>query len=445
MQLSLEDKYHLASRATFFAHHNELSKKENAKDIVDELFRKQKVQLLQPDLPKIDHEDLRKKSEKERRELRKIWKKQVLEVNAIWVRQMCQNEGSLIEKMTLFWHGHFACRTVSNPYQALELNNAMRKEALGSFKSLLLAVARSPAMIGYLHLKQNKKGKPNEDFARELCELFTLGRDVDYTEKDVTEIARAFTGWTVGKDGKHVINPRQHDTGIKTIFGNTGNFGGEEVLDMILENKNTARFIATKVYRFFVRENPEKSHVEELAEVFFNSDYNISEMMRYLFMVPWFYQSKGEIIKSPISLLVTLGKIFNLNYAHDQTLVKVQRYLGQTLFDPPNVAGWPGGRKWIDSSRMAFRLRLASLILYNGIIEDNLSPALDEAPSNKERKKKQLQLGEEIDWELFNQKNKDANLVQLLLRSGLEPVFPSDNKGEGYIVQLLSTPDFQLE
>ena len=318
------------------------------------------------------------------------------------------------------------------------------ENALGNFKNLLFAIAKSASMINYLHLKQNKKGKANEDFARELCELFTLGRDVDYTEQDVSEIARAFTGWRTDDFGKHIIIEKQHDSGEKTIFGKTGNFGGEDVLNMILENRHTSDFIVTKVYRFFVRENINQRHIEELSKVFFESNYNITTLMKHLFLADWFYESKGQLIKGPIEFMVGLGKIFELKFPHRKAIEGIQHYLGQVLFDPPNVAGWAGGRQWIDASRFALRLRLGSLILNRGYVMDELNPELDEMIAKKQ-KKKDFKFYETIEWDAFWKKNKDTNIFDLLIRNENNELKENHNEADvKTIIHLISTPDFQL-
>lgn len=444
MELTDSDKFHLYARAAFFAHESELPTDGKVERVVDGLFKSAKSEPLKYALPKLDPS--KKLSQKEKRERRKTWRGHVREINALWVRQMMNPKNALVEKMTLFWHGHFACRTVVNPYHSLDLNNRLRKHALGSFRDLLYAVAQSAAMINYLHLRQNKKGSPNEDFARELCELFTLGRDVDYTEKDVVEIARAFTGWTVNAKGEHLVNERQHDNGVKTIFGKTGNFTGNDVIEMILENPHTADFIAKKIYRFFVREHVNEKHVKELSQVLYKANYDIAAMMRHLFTAKWFYQAKGELVKGPVDLLVGFGRIFDLKYADTKTIIRVQYYLGQALFDPPNVAGWAGGRNWIDSSRLAFRLRMGAMIVNRGVVEVELSPALDDMLTKKTKKQKKfLKLYEEVDWSAFYRRNPSGNYEQVLLRTENKRIgaIPFESKIE-QIVQLISTPDFQL-
>ncbi|UKN03372.1 DUF1800 domain-containing protein [Paracrocinitomix mangrovi] len=444
MKPTISHLYHLHARAEFFAHHNDIKLTYSIEQAVDQIFKNQKVEDIDYNLPRWDPEQNKKQSDKKKKEMRKTWRGHVRAINHLWLKQMMENDKGLVEKMTLFWHGHFACRTVDNPYLTLELNSILRKNALGSFRDLLYGVSKSAAMIGYLHLRQNKKDQPNEDFARELCELFTLGRDVDYTEKDVTEIARAFSGWTTDLKGNWLVRPRIHDEGEKTIFGKTGNYGGEDVLEMILENKNTAKHIAAKVYRFFVQELVNEDHLNELADVFYKSNYDITAMMKHLFKSEWFYQSKGKIIKSPIEFMVSMGKMFELKYPEQKTTEALQRYLGHVLFDPPNVAGWPGGRQWIDASRLALRLRLGSLIINKGYVMDELSPELDEMITSKQ-KKKDIKFFEEVDWNKFFDKNKDANIFDLLVRSD-NPDLHSKYKVHEMktVLHLVSTPDFQL-
>lgn len=444
MNITTRDLYHLHNRAEFFVHHDEIKEIKSIDKAVDAIFKKQVVTDLDYNLPKWDGEGFKKLSEKKKREKRQSWREHVKEINKRWVLQMMEPDKGLIEKMTLFWTGHFACRTVDNPYTTLGLNSVLRKNALGSFREMLYDVSKSPAMIAYLHLRQNKKGQPNEDFARELCELFTLGRDVDYTEKDVTEIARAFTGWTTDLQGKWIVNPKQHDDGQKTVFGKTGNFSGEDVLEMILENKHTADFIAKKIYGFFVQEQVNESHVAELSDVFYSSNYDIEAMMKHLFKADWFYQSKGKIIRSPIEKLVVLGKMLDLKYPDQKAFLGIQYYLGQVLFDPPNVAGWPGGRLWIDASRMALRLRLGSLFINRGYIMDELSPELD-AMILEKQKKKDLKFYEEVNWDRFWSRNKEANIYDLLIRTDNAVLKEKYTQKEiKTVLHLLSTPDFQL-
>ena len=444
MQLTNSDKNHLYARTSFFSHKVNQSQKENVKAVVDSIIDNQVEKPLAIDLPEWSPVAMKKISKAKKKELKREWKTKVTEINHSWLKQMLEENKGFVEKMTLFWHGHFACDTSKNPYTTLELNNLLRKHALGNFKDLLLAVSQSAGMINYLHLKQNKKNKPNEDFARELCELFTLGRDVDYTEFDVKEIARAFTGWSTNAMGEFYFNENKHDSGEKLIFGIKGNFRGEDVLNLITQNKNTAKFIAAKIYCFFVEDNSNVDKVDEVAEVLYQTDYDIKATMKFLFNKEWFYQSKGKLIKSPIDLLVGMGKAFDLKLPRPNLVIKYQKYLGQVLFKPPNVAGWPGGRSWIDASRLAFRLRLGSLILNQGSFRLELGADLDEK-SNDRIKSKYTRFYEVVDFDIFYQKNKEVELFDVLIRVN-NPTLKEQFKGltKETIVKLISTPDFQL-
>ena len=286
-------------------------------------------------------------------------------MNTGWLTRMATSPAQLREKLTFFWHGHFACR-VRRPDAALQLNNTIREKALGHFGDLLLAVSREPAMLQFLNNQQNKKQHPNENFAREVMELFTIGRG-HYAEQDVKEAARAFTGWGYNAQQGFVFRARQHDDGPKTFMGRTGNFGGEDILQIILEQPATADFITTKLYRFFVNDAPNPRHIGPLARAFYQSNYDISDLLERLFSADWFYDpaNVGTRIKSPVELLAGVKRTFGVELADEKPLIVFQKALGQTLFQPPNVAGWPGGRNWIDSSSLLYRLQLPSVLFKN--------------------------------------------------------------------------------
>lgn len=288
-------------------------------------------------------------------------KKQVKELNLAWMEKMVNSPAQLREKMTLFWHNHFATK-VPFAYLAQVQNNTLRHHALGSFRELLHAVAKDPAMLIFLNNQQNRERSPNENFARELMELFTLGEG-HYTEQDIKEAARAFTGWQVNKTGKFEFNSRQHDFGSKTVFGQTGDWNGDDVIDIILNNPRTAKFITQKIYAYFVNDDVNAPRVEELGQLFFKSDYDISSLLAHIFTSDWFYEEEntGNKIASPVELLVRYRRLFSLELTNDELWLKSQKILGQVLFNPPNVAGWPGGQNWIDSSSLMFRLNLAPL------------------------------------------------------------------------------------
>ncbi|MBC7417269.1 MAG: DUF1800 domain-containing protein, partial [Pedobacter sp.] len=285
---------HLYSRAGFGISYSELQNvsKKSYEKVVKELFKEARKD---DDISLIDVTETQSqmlmqaglyKKKAQLNEEEKQLKKDIIrqqndksrDLNISFVEKMINTKAPLREKMTLFWHGHFACRT-RIPMYAQQLNNIQRDESLGNFKTLLMAVSKSPAMLAYLNNQQNRKGHPNENFARELMELFTIGRG-NYTEVDVKESARSFTGWMYDKDGAFEFKEKLHDEGEKTFFGKTGSFDGEDIIDAILANPKTAEFVSRKVYQFFVNDTPNELHVRELADHFYHSNYDIRELMK---------------------------------------------------------------------------------------------------------------------------------------------------------------------
>ena len=326
----------------------------------------------------IQEEGLRKKDldKEERKNVAQQTRYAIKSLNLFWLDEMVHSKAQLREKMAFFWHGHFATRNLNVFFQQGILD-VIRQNALGSFRDLLHEVSKTAAMLNFLNANQNRKGHPNENFAREVMELFTLGRG-NYTEHDIKEAARAFTGWGANIKGEFVFRRFQHDTGTKIVLGKTGNFEGEDVLDILLEQKQTARFITQKLYRFLVNDTVDKEKTEWLADRFYKSDYNISKLLEDIFTSDWFYDEKniGVKIKSPIELLAGIRRMLPMDIQNDEAQLIVQRILGQTLFYPPNVAGWPGGKAWIDSSTLMMRMRLPQLI--NDQDELNVAPKMDD-------------------------------------------------------------------
>ncbi len=312
----------------------------------------------------------------DRRAIQQQTRQAVRNLNLLWLDEMVHSNAQLLEKMAFFWHGHFAARNLNVFYQQ-QLVDVIRQHALGSFRDLLHGVSKSAAMINFLNAQQNRKNHPNENFAREVMELFTLGRG-HYTETDVKEAARAFTGWGATLQGEFVFRRFQHDEGTKTVLSNTGNLEGEDVLNILLEQKATAAFVTRKIYRFFVNENIDQEKVDRLAARFYQSDYNIGRLMEDIFTADWFYDEKniGVRIKSPIELIAGMRRMLPMDIENEESQLVVQKLLGQMLFYPPNVAGWPGGKTWIDSSTLMFRLRLPQLI--NQVDDFNIRPKTDD-------------------------------------------------------------------
>ena len=388
----------------------------------------------------------------------------VRDLNLQWLDRMATGRAALREKMALFWHGHFACRTQGrNPLFMQQYANTLRQHGLGHFGDLLMAVSKEPAMLQFLNNQQNRKNAPNENFAREVMELFTLGRG-NYTERDIKEAARAFTGWQFTPEGQFTFRERVHDEGEKIIFGKTGAFKGEDVIAMLLENEQTARFITSKIYRYFVNEVEDKKRVDELAGQFYKNGYDIAHLMETIFMADWFYDSKnrGAHIKSPVELLVGLRRQLGVQFDQPQPQIFVQRTLGQLLFYPPNVAGWPGGKSWIDSSSLLFRMQLPNYVLKAAEVT---TKAKDEADVNAQllARKGGANFHATIDWTAFEQafaKTPDDRLTdaialtllpfplgadqRVLLEKQVKPGQTRSEHIQTLTTALMSLPEYQL-
>lgn len=303
----------------------------------------------------------------EKKQLQKLQREGVKNLNLAWLQEMSTTSDSLREKMALFWHGHFACR-VPNVLHNEQMLQVIRENALGNFGDLLVAVSKSPAMLQFLNNQQNRKQHPNENFAREVMELFTMGRG-HYTEQDVKEGARAFTGWGFNPQGEFVFRKNLHDDGVKHFLGKTGRFTGDDILQILLEQRATAYHVSEKIYRFLVNDTPDPGQVQQMANWFYDSGYDIATLLEKLFTSDWFYDTRhiGAHIKSPIELMVGMQRTIPVSYRNPNIWLLFQRSLEQVLFYPPNVGGWPGGKSWIDSSSLMLRLRLPQ-VLYAGSI-----------------------------------------------------------------------------
>lgn len=285
---------------------------------------------------------------------------------AAWMYRLIGTPDPLREKMTLFWHGHFATSAdkVTESRLMLTQNQLFRSQALGDFGTLVAEMARDPAMLIYLDSATNRKAHPNENFARELMELFCLGEG-HYTEQDVAEIARCFTGWEVRRFN-YRFNRYEHDTGTKRFLGRTGEFGGEDAVRIVLEQEAAPRFIAKKLFQWFICDEPEPPAelVEPLARHFRESDLDIASLVQMILRSELFFsdQMVGRKIRSPVELVVGLLRGFEAT-ADANMLAQGVAEIGQSLFYPPNVKGWPGGRNWIDSSTLLGRANLVRRLL----------------------------------------------------------------------------------
>ncbi len=309
------------------------------------------------------------KTEEERREVRQTWQRedaaQARELKDWWIRRMITTPRPLEERMTLVWHGLFtsAWRSVRSSYHLYEQNTTMRGLATGSFRRLLQEMARDAAMLRYLDGDRNVKGHPNENFAREVMELFTLGIG-HYTESDVKEAARAFTGWTVN-DGQFAMNRAQHDDGEKTVLGKTGRLDGQDVLEILLAQDAAPRHLAQRLLACFVEASPPDALVEAVSGEIRRSDYEIAPVLEKIFASRAFYDDAavGTKIKSPVDLVAGLFRTLGVVPPPRLPLGRLTAFLGQDLFDPPNVKGWDGGRAWITTGQLLARYNVALAVV----------------------------------------------------------------------------------
>ena len=388
-------------------------------------------------------------------EVQNVIKIKSRELNLQWMKQLIDTKNVLAEKQTLFWHNHFACR-VPHPYLMQELNNSMRKFAFANFRDLLVEICKSPAMLLYLNNQQNRKEDPNENFARELLELFTLGRG-NYTEKDVQEIARAFTGWGFDKEtGEFLFRENMFDAGEKEIFGRKGNFGGEDVINMIMSNKKTAYHITRKMYAYYVNDQVNETHVKSLAEFYYQNQYNTGALLKKIFSSSFFFEPEniGCNIKSPIEFLVGLSRQFSIKYHRYEYLFKLQEILGMQLFYPPNVAGWQGGKSFIDSSTIIWRMKIPGLLLSDAkpTGTKGVNPETEGMEENEHAEASNL-LGAEINWEEVLSKLSDLDfdkLVKLYLaKSPQENILQKVKESTALskkemVLRLVSLPEYSL-
>ncbi|HEY3242917.1 MAG TPA: DUF1800 domain-containing protein, partial [Phycisphaerae bacterium] len=318
-----------------------------------------------PDLAAV-RMNMEEASERDRQQARQrligLSRRHTEELRAWWIRRMIVTPRPLEEKMTLFWHGLFTSgeREVRGGHLLARQNALLRAHALGSFRDLLLGISKDPAMLRYLDNASNRKGHPNENYARELMELFTMGEG-NYTEKDVTEAARALTGWAVTPEGEFRVVRRAHDDGSKTLLGATGNFGGEDVIDIILKQKATPRHLATRLIKFFVQDEPPADLVDALTARLRKNKYDLRDALRGLFKSEAFYSNDAVLsqIKSPVELIVGTLRRLEIEPQDFAAMVFVCRNMGQDLFQPPNVKGWDGGRDWITTATLFTRYNVA--------------------------------------------------------------------------------------
>ena len=297
-----------------------------------------------------------------RQDLNKARRENAALLQSWFLERMIASPAQLQEKMTLFWHGHFTSAYDKGiPAQALaDQNNLFRTYALGNVRELTQHVSQDPAMLRYLDNAQNNKAHPNENYARELMELFTLGIG-NYTEADVRESARSFTGWGLDAEDAFTVFPGRHDDGLKTFLGQTGAFTGTDIVKIIFTQPAAARLFARELLAFFVYSDPEPALIDAVAEQIRRNDYTLQPVLANLLRSNLFYSDRAyrALVKSPVQFVVGAYQLFGLTTVDQPTLGALRR-MGQVLFYPPNVKGWDGGAAWLNSQTMLTRENFAA-------------------------------------------------------------------------------------
>jgi uncharacterized protein (DUF1800 family) len=281
-----------------------------------------------------------------------------------WIERMLANDAPARDRMTLFWHGHLVSsfKEVGDAYAMIDQIQFLRDHALGPFDPLIRGIARDPAMLQYLSNAKNVKAHPNENWARELMELFTLG-DGNYTEDDIKQAARAFTGWS--KDGQSFAYHRtDHDFGQKTVLGVTGNLDGDDVIDVVLAQPVCARFLAGKIIAHFEGEAPDEKRLAEYADALRSDNYRIDHLLQKLFRDPRFYRDDiaGARVEAPVEYLIGVSRRLGL-HPPAEMLMAAGTVIGQRVFFPPSVKGWEGGMAWINTGSIMQRSNMIGVLL----------------------------------------------------------------------------------
>jgi len=442
-------------------------------------FEKQTDPTPDPDWAKYDpdratrFQAMRQASEEERRmkqrEDQRLQREHITELRGWWLQRMAKGPRPLQEKMVLFWHGHFATSTekVREAYLMWRQNELFRRMAVGNWRELLIEIGRDPAMMIYLDQAQSRKQHPNENFAREVMELFALGEG-HYTEKDISEGARALTGWTLDQSRQRFeYRPFIHDDGEKTIFGKTGNFDGEDFLNAVATHPQSTRFITAKLWNYFAGKMPSETLAASLSDVFQKSGSNFKPLLHAMFRSEEFYAAHviRSQVKSPVQWLVGTVRMLECELPPALMCWGLTRNLGQDLFAPPNVKGWDGGLTWITTNNLLTRYNEAAALVQGDVsmvAGVNLAPNPNAARMIADRLSRQRVAPVDVD-KLFTAKERGnkteliAALEKRLLQSPMKEKQKAalreylESQGEldagdirGAIRLVMSTPEFQL-
>jgi uncharacterized protein (DUF1800 family) len=301
------------------------------------------------------------------REVRTMEGQDLLDLRRWWLDRMMNGPAPLLEKMVLFWHGHFAtsAQKVRDAYWMWLQNDTLRSNALGNFATLVKKISRDPAMMIYLDLQQSQREHPNENWARELMELFTIGIG-NYTEEDVRASARAFTGYRINFTTQQFrFAPMQQDLAAKTFMGRTRPLNGDDVIDILIKKTPCAQFIGKKLWRFFVEDEPSQEIVDLISSRIRAHDFEMRPLLREIFCSAEFYSERvmGTQIKSPVQYIVQTSKLLETQLPSPMVVQNAMRQMGQILFAPTNVKGWDGGKAWITTSTLLFRYNFANYLI----------------------------------------------------------------------------------
>ena len=378
-----------------------------------------------------------------------------------WVYRMTHSPRPLEEKMTLFWHNHFATANykVDSARRMWNQNETLRRYGLGDFRVLLQKVASDPAMLIWLDGAQNSAGSPNENFAREVMELFTLGREGGYSETDVKEAARCFTGWRwADTPSNFVYDPGRHDDGEKTVLGETGNWHGADICDILARHPATAKRLTSRLHQFLVGSEPSDAESARLCATYFQSGFEIRAVMEQILKSDSFYApgARNTKIKSPVEFTVMTLKTLDVPLSSARDLSGALALMGQDLFNPPNVKGWSEGRDWINSRTLLARVNFASQLademnrrvsLFDTLRELDAS---ESSPTNANRPASAAP--SEVVDSLWNALSRGvemapqtrATLLKYATDGKPDVTQLSENKVQGLINLMVSLPEYQL-
>jgi uncharacterized protein (DUF1800 family) len=358
-----------------------------------------------------------------------------------WLLRMVDTPCQFLEKVTFFWHGHFAtgAEKVADSVAMLNQYRLLRDNALGSFEALVQGISRDVAMLIYLDSTDNRKTRPNENYAREVMELFCLGPG-NYVERDIKELARCFTGWEV-RQNRFRFNPYQHDPGRKSFLGRSGPYTGEEAIQIVLDQPATAKFIAKKMVRFFCTDNEvDDAALEPLAKALRDSKFDIGGILRQILTSRFFWSEKsiGQKVRSPVELAIGLIRMLGVSTNMNDLRTRLTA-LGQLPMFPPNVKGWEGGRTWINASTFVERINLVRRMADEALAnEKTLVRILHFSTGSPVRE----QIGKLVDT-MFAVRPPDST-IENLVETAKQSSGSTDEKIRNVLVAMAAIPEFHL-